>query len=61
MYFCSMKRKDFLKRALLGGTAAVVSPSIAFSKQERTSTYDKLMNQVGFNHLPNKEVKTMKL
>jgi hypothetical protein len=56
-----MKRKDFLKRALLGGTAAVVSPSIAFSKQERTSTYDKLMNQVGFNHLPNKEVKTMKL
>ena len=55
-----MKRKDFLKRALLGGAAAAVSPAIAFSKPERISTYDKLMNQVGFNHLPNKEIKTMK-
>ena len=26
----------------------------------KNSTYDKLMEQVGFNHLPNKEVKTMK-
>ena len=26
----------------------------------KRSTYDQLMEQVGFNHLPNKEVKTMK-
>ena len=61
MYFCSvMKRKDFLKRALLGGTVAAISPTFAFTKSERTSTYDKLMERVGFNHLPNKELKTMK-
>ena len=61
MYFCAvMKRKDFLKRALLGGAAAAISPTLAFSKVERPSTYDKLMERVGFNHLPNNELKTMK-
>ncbi len=61
MYFCSvMKRKDFLKRALLGGAAAAISPSLAFSEEKSSSTYDKLMERVGFNHLPNKELKTMK-
>jgi len=61
MYFCGvMKRKDFLKRALLGGAAAAISPTLAFSNVKSTSTYDKLMERVGFNHLPNKELKTMK-
>lgn len=55
-----MKRKDFLKRALLSGTVAAINPTLAFTKSERTSTYDKLMERVGFNHLPNKELKTMK-
>ena len=55
-----MKRKDFLKRALLGGTVAAISPTLAFTQSESTSTYDKLMERVGFNHLPNKELKTMK-
>ena len=55
-----MKRKDFLKRALLGGAAAAISPTFAFANSESTSTYDKLMERVGFNHLPNKELKTMK-
>lgn len=26
---------------------------------DRKSIYDQLMEQVGFNHLPNKEIKTM--
>ena len=26
----------------------------------KTSTYDKMMDQVGFNHLPNEEIRTMK-
>ena len=61
MYFCIvMKRKDFLKRALLGGAAAAISPTLALSNVESSSTYDKLMERVGFNHLPNKELKTMK-
>ena len=55
-----MKRKDFLKRALLGGAAAAISPTLALSNVESSSTYDKLMERVGFNHLPNKELKTMK-
>ncbi len=55
-----MKRKDFLKRALLGGAAAVISPTLAFAHRKSNSTYDKLMERVGFNHLPNKELKTMK-
>lgn len=42
----------------LAGVAAV--PSIAQANQQKTSTYDRLMEQVGFNHLPNKEHKTMK-
>ena len=32
----------------------------ARERGEMTSTYDKLMEQVGFNHLPNEETKTMK-
>jgi len=32
----------------------------ARERGEMASTYDKLMEQVGFNHLPNKENKTMK-
>ncbi len=56
-----MKRSDFLKKALLTGAAASVSPSILKAKEteERQSTYDKLRAPIGFNHLPNKEEKTM--
>lgn len=32
----------------------------AENKDQAKSTYDKLMQQVGFNHLPNNEIKTMK-
>ncbi|MEM6264190.1 MAG: pirin family protein [Bacteroidota bacterium] len=53
-----MNRKQFLKKAALG-TAAALSGS-ALAKSQTSSTYDKLMAQVGFNHLPNQEVKTMK-
>lgn len=51
-----MKRKEFLRKSLLAGTAGVVLPSAV--KAER-STYDKLMDRVGFNHLPNKEITKM--
>ena len=56
-----MKRKDFLKKTLATGAAAAIVPAAATastSKKEE-STYNKLMNQVGFNHLPNKEEKVM--
>ena len=56
-----MDRKDFLKKAALGTAATLAGSSLlkANSRREK-STYDKLMHQVGFNHLPNKEIKSMK-
>ena len=56
-----MDRKKFIKSALLTGAVGALAPHIlkAETKQDLKSTYDKLMHQIGFNHLPNKEVKTM--
>lgn len=56
-----MDRKNFLKKAALSTAAALTGSSLlkANSRPER-STYDKLMEQVGFNHLPNNEIKGMK-
>ena len=57
-----MDRKKFLKNSLLGvvGLAAGAKSVEAGIDKPYHSTYDKLMDQVGFNHLPNKEIKTMK-
>ena len=54
-----MDRKNFIKKAALGTAAALTGSSLvkANSRPEK-STYDKLMEQVGFNHLPNKEIKS---
>jgi len=57
-----MDRKNFIKKSLIAGLAGSILPIAAKSNNpsKEKSTYDKLMNQVGFNHLPNeKEVKTM--
>ena len=56
-----MDRKKFLKNALLTGVVGAVAPQILQAKNSEAikSTYDKLMQQVGFNHLPNKNIKTM--
>lgn len=53
-----MKRRDFIAKATAAGVLGAISPSILKAKEN--STYDKLMEQVGFNHLPNKEIKDMK-
>lgn len=57
-----MNRKNFIKGTLLTGLAAVFSPNSIKAANEKKSTYDKLLeptNLVGFNHLPNKQEKTM--
>ncbi|MEO0338427.1 MAG: pirin family protein [Bacteroidota bacterium] len=56
-----MNRKNFIKKTLLG-TLGIAAGSKATAQEStpKKSTYDKLMEQVGFNHLPNEEVKTMK-
>ena len=54
-----MNRKDFIKNSILGA-AGISSVKALYSNNEKSSsTYDKLMEPVGFNHLPNIENKTM--
>ena len=57
-----MDRKNFIKKTLLGaaGVATGATTLRAKNVKLKNSTYDKMLKQVGFNHLPNKEVKTMK-
>lgn len=66
-YFCNvivsvMNRKNFIKKAIAAGTIGFTAPTMlkAATIKVKNSDYDKLMEQVGFNHLPNKEEKTMK-
>ncbi len=64
-----MDRKNFIKKTILG-TAGIVAGSQSLKASEnksKVSTMDKLLDntsiqnqQVGFNHLPNDEIKTMK-
>lgn len=57
-----MKRKDFLKKTILAASTLAILPRVKALDVTETkeSTYNKLLKQVGFNHLPNKEIKTMK-
>lgn len=56
-----MERKEFIKTALLTSTIGVIAPNWLQAKSNTPvpSTFNRLMHQVGFNHLPNKEYKTM--
>ena len=56
------QKKIYKKKSLLGvvGLAAGAKTIEAKTEKPSLSTYDKLMDQVGFNHLPNKEIRTMK-
>ena len=49
-----MSRRKFIKNALLTGVVTTVAPQalIATNNNGTKSTYDSLMKQVGFNHLP---------
>ena len=52
-----MKRKDFIKKSMAGLAASAVGVT-AFSKAQQEATKSE-MEKVGYNHLPNKEKKTM--
>lgn len=55
-----MKRKDFLKKSMALGALGITAPSVLSAKNPTfIPTYDKMIDQVGFNHLPNNESKTM--
>ena len=52
-----MDRKKFIKKSLLAGALGALAPGLLKAdNNEKTS----INEQVGFNHLPNKEIKTMK-
>lgn len=57
-----MDRKKFIKNSILGlaGISAGAQQLKAKNVKLKKSTYDEMKKQVGFNHLPNKENKTMK-
>lgn len=57
-----MDRKKFIRKSLLGavGVATGSAALNANNAKVKNSTYDNMLKQVGFNHLPNKEIKTMK-
>lgn len=54
-----MNRKKFLRKSLVTGIATAIGAPLLASSATYTSTYDKLHEQIGFNHLPNNEEKTM--
>lgn len=56
-----MKRKEFIKKSVLSGITALAIPSLIRAEQPivEKSTYDKLKENVGYNHIPNNETKTM--
>ena len=56
-----MDRKEFVKKALMAGAVSVAIPTIPKAKniKLKNSTYDELMNHVGFNHLPVSENRKM--
>ncbi|MES2588275.1 MAG: pirin family protein [Bacteroidota bacterium] len=56
-----MDRKDFVKKSLIGVASSALIPEMirATNVRPKKSDYDEMKKQVGFNHLPNKEEKTM--
>lgn len=56
-----MERKKFIKNAFFTGLIGLAAPKVlnAVKRNSADSTYDKLIDQVGFNHLPNKNIKKM--
>lgn len=56
-----MKRSEFIKKTILSGATVLAVPSLLKAEETtvKTSTYDRLMDKVGYNHIPNKEESTM--
>ena len=55
-----MNRIKFIKGTIASGLAFFAAPFIhSASSQNTESTYDRLRENIGFNHVPNNEIKTM--
>ncbi|UTW67584.1 pirin family protein [bacterium SCSIO 12643] len=56
-----MDRKSFLKKALIAGSVGAIAPTVLASEKDSKNQNDiKVISQEGFNHIPNKEIRTMK-
>lgn len=53
-----MDRKNFLRKSILTGIASALTPNVLYAVTKKTLKV--LEEQIGLNHLPNKEIKTMK-
>ena len=53
-----MKRIEFLKKLLVSSFAAILTPVALKSRDSNKLKFNSLLNQVGFNHIPNKEIIT---
>ena len=51
-----MKRLQFLKKSLASAVAAMAAPFVLKSTNTKESSFDKLIEQVGFNHIPNDDL-----
>lgn len=54
-----MKRNDFLKKTIVGGALAIAGVPAAANASASKEKSDVKIDNVGYNHLPNKERKTM--
>ena len=56
-----MKRIEFITKTIAAGAVGLLVPTVlkASNAKVQNSDYDKLMDRVGFNHIPNNENKTM--
>ena len=55
-----MKRKEFLKKLSISSLSLMGAPLLLKGEETRMEKDKSNLNIVGFNHLPNKEIKTMK-
>lgn len=51
-----MRRLEFLKKSLASGFAAMLAPFALKSSNTKESTFDRLIEQVGFNHMLNDDL-----
>ena len=54
-----MERLQFIKKTLASGVAILGAPFIPSALASKSSTYDKLIDPIGYNHIPNTEVTTI--
>ena len=54
-----MKRKEFLKKLSISSLSLMGAPLLLKGEETRMEKDKSNLNIVGFNHLPNKEIKTI--